>query len=357
MEARSRRKKYNPKARSVKKTKTKIFATSIAGAFLASIPAQAAVWDGGGVGSEFSTAANWDDNLVPVGGSTQDINGAFTVDRTVNSTAGRTFVDGGGVLNVSAGIHSDNNSGNTQRNFIGNTGAGTVNQSGGTYDVGHLLAVGRNGTGIYNLSGGVLDISRGGNTLAGNPNTFGGNSGGSLSIGWGNGTGLMNITGGELVTRIGVEVGDNGTFQVLGDTATTIGIGSSGSLDGHWWQDTGGVLSMGVGTTGITPILIDDTGQATANPYVRFESGAVLDLSFFGTAPTAGTWTLMTLENFDIDDQGLVLAAGDAAAGWSFDVDNSGTDGLLTATYVIPEPTVALLGGLGLLGLLRRRRH
>lgn len=325
--------------------------------------AQAALWDGGGVGDEFSTAENWDGDVFPgdlgLNAKLAEINGAFTVDRTVDSTVDRTFVNGGAVLNISTGTHSDNRSGNTIRNFVGSAGAGTVNMSGGNWNIGHITAVGGNGTGVFNLSGGDLDISRGGNTLAGNPNTFGGNAGGSLSVGYGSGTGLMNITGGSLATRIGVEVGDKGIFQVMGDDAT-IGIGSNGSLDGHWWQQAGGVLSMGIDATGITTILIDDTGQAgdpDVNPYVHFQDGAVLDMSFFGTAATAGTWTLMELENNDIDDQGLVLAAGDAAAGWSLNVDNSGTNGLLTATYTIPEPAtlglVAVFGGSVL--FIRRR--
>ncbi|MDF7806542.1 PEP-CTERM sorting domain-containing protein [Pontiellaceae bacterium B12219] len=323
--------------------------------------ANADVWNGAGDGISFEDALNWDPSTNAFAGSTREIDGAFTVTRDTDVTVSRTFVDGGATLNITGGTHSDNQSGNTTRNFIGNTGAGTVNQSGGNYNIGHILAVGRHGTGIYNLSGGTLDISRGGNTLTGNPNTFGGNAGGSLSIGWGNGTGLMNITGGSLVTRIGVEVGDRGTFQVQGNDAT-IGIGSSGTLDGHWWQDAGGVLSMGIGAAGVSTILIDDTDQATADPYAYFADGSVLDLSFYGTEATEGTWTLMELENGDIDDQGLELAVGVDSSegdgiGWSFNVDNSGANGLLTATYVIPEPAtlglVAVFGGAVL--FLRRR--
>lgn len=318
--------------------------------------ASADTWTGLGANNEFSTALNWNTTNAPVGGATSDISGSFTVERSVDSTSGRTFVDDGAVLNVTGGNHSDNQSGNTTRNFFGNSGDATVNQTGGTYNIGHMTAVGRNGTGIYNLSGGTLDISRGGNTLAGNPNTFGGNAGGSLSVGWGSGTGLMNITGGSLVTRIGAEIGDKGTFQVLGDGATQIGIGSSGSLDGHWWQDAGGVLSMGIGAGGVTKIFIDDTGQATADPYARFEDGAVLDLSFFGTPEVEDTWTLLELENGDIDDQGLELS-GTTASGWSFAIDNTGANGLLTATYAIPEPaTLGLVAAFGGAVMFIRRR-
>ncbi|VGO11739.1 hypothetical protein PDESU_00285 [Pontiella desulfatans] len=318
--------------------------------------AQAELWTGGGDGVSYGDTNNWDVPATAFPGSTRDINGAFTVTRSGNVTVNRTFVNGGAVLNVTGGTHSDSQSGNTIRNFIGSSGAGTVNMSGGSWDIGHITAVGGNGTGVFNLSGGDLNISRGGNTLAGNPNSFGGNSGGSLSVGYGSGSGLFNVTGGSLITRIGAEVGDKGTFRVLGDDATQIGIGSSGTLDGHWWQQAGGVLSMGIDSTGVTKIFIDDTDQVTADPYVHFQDGAVLDLSFFGTTPVAGTWTLMELENNDIEDLGLELS-GDTASGWSFNVDNSGANGLLTATYVIPEPaTLGMVAAFGAGMLFIRRR-
>ena len=285
-----------------------------------------------------------------------EINGAFTVERSADSTVERTFVNNGATLNITGGTHSDSRSGNTIRNFVGNSGSGTVNMSGGTWSIGHILGVGGNGTGVFNLTGGDLMIFRGGHTLAGNPNSFGGNSGGSLSVGRGSGSRLFNITGGSLATRIGVEVGDNGTFQVVGTGASSIGIGSNGSLDGHWYQQAGGILSTAIDSSGITAILIDDTGQDSVDPHARFENGSILDLSFSDTPERSGTCTLLELENNAIDDQGLILAAGDAAAGWSFAIDNSGTNGLLTATFTVTDPSSTALLGLGGLALILRRR-
>jgi len=336
-----------------------ISATALALSISNSVYAATIVWDndlGGGDGM-FGSATNWVGDTLPGGGDVADINGAFTVDRS-SITVDQSNINGGATLNISSGTFSDSRAGNTRRTFVGNSGDGTVNMSGGSWNIGHVLAVGGAGDGVFNLSGGSLAVSRGGNSLAGNPNTFGGSNGGSITVGYGTGTGLFSVTGGALETRIGTEVGDNGTFQVLGSAASSIGIGSSGSLDGHWWQDAGGILSIGIDGGGVTPIFIDDSGSGTTDPYVHFVSGSILDLSFSGTAPERGSWTILELEGQDIDDQGLILSALSAADPfWSFSVDNSGANGLLIATYSIPEPSLPALifGGFTVIAFRRRR--
>jgi hypothetical protein len=70
------------------------------------------------------------------------------------------------------------------------------------------------------------------------------------------------------------------------------------------------------------------------------------------TAVYAGGGTLGSNVTYDVS-QGL--ADGDALAFWT--APSAGQRRLRSFTFdVIPEPSVALLGGLGLLGLLRRRR-
>ncbi len=56
------------------------------------------------------------------------------------------------------------------------------------------------------------------------------------------------------------------------------------------------------------------------------------------------------------DRDGLDAAVNGSAVGIYTDVRAAGTLGSLDNLVIIPEPAVALLGGLGLLGLLRRRR-
>lgn len=336
--------------------------SGMAGVLLAATSAQGAIWVGLGSDNEFSTIDNWAVSatdptpVAPASGSTQDINGAFTVERSVNSTAGRTFVAGGAVLNITGGTHNDNQSGNSTRNFVGRGSQGTVNVSGGSYNVGHIISIGgggTNGNGVFSVTGGSAVISRGSNganlatgTVGGYSLEVGGNAGGA---------GLFEISGGSLATRIGVGIGQTGTFSVVGSGATSIGIGSNGSLDGEWNQFSGGTLSGTIDLGGITPIFIDDVNGGGVS--ALFQSGSLLDLAFAsGVTPFAGSWTLLEAEGSGITDSGLGLASG-VDSGWSFAVDNSGTNGLLIATYTIPEPSTSLLAGSALLlGLGFRRR-
>lgn len=325
--------------------------TAVALSVSTGISADAAIWTGG-TGSEFSTAANWDDGLVPASNSTQDIKNGDTVERSVDSIAGRTFVSGNSTLNITGGTHSDNRSGNTIRNFVGRGSLGIVNQSGGTMDIGHAISIGgggTNGNGTYSLTDGALIVSRGSNGA-----NLGDAGGFSIEVG-GNagGDGLFEVSGGSIATRIGVGIGGTGTFSVLGSGATSIGIGSNGSIDGKWNQYLDGVLAASVDAGGLTSIFIDDV-DATLGVSVEFQAGSVLDLNFLSIPETPGTWTVLEAENSAIVDLGLVLSAA-TATGWSFDVDNSGTNGLLTATYAVPEPTTVGLLVLGGLCLVRRR--
>ena len=171
---------------------------------------------------------------------------------------------------------------------------------------------------------------------------------------------MFGISGGSLQTRSAVRLLDTGTFSVLGSGATSIGIGSTGTLDGAWSQRAGGTLSAQIDANGVTPIFIDDVdGNETI--FAEFQNGALLDLGFHNVAPFEGTWTVLEAENTNITDLGLTLTATTLAnPGWSFAVDNSGANGLLTATFTassIPEPSsLALLGLSGLMLAGRRRR-
>lgn len=314
--------------------------------------AKAAIWTGGGIDDEFSTPANWDSSAVPTAGSTQNINGVFIVERSVDSSAGRTFVQGGAVLNVTGGTHIDTQSGASTYNFVGlSSGSGVVNQSGGTYSIGHGLRIGvgaGTNSGTYNLSGGNLIIYRGSSSSI-EPSNPGGRP--SMEIGGTTGSGLLEISGGSLSTRLGTHIAPTGTFSVVGSGATSINIGPQNSGDGSWIQH--GTLKASIDAGGITPIFVDDFDDA-GGVVGEFKAGSELDLSFDGIAPAGGSWTLLTIENTDIVDGGLALSSG-TSSNWSFVIDNSGDDGLLIVTYV-PEPSAGSLLLIGSLFFVRKMR-
>ncbi|MFC7337870.1 hypothetical protein ACFQY0_11830 [Haloferula chungangensis] len=347
-------------------TRQMLAATAIT--LTSALTVNAATWIGG-TGTEFSTAANWDSGIAPPGESNETyiISGPVTVDRTESSSTFNTNVENGATLNVSGGTHNDNRAGNTIRNFVGSTTAGTVNVTGAStsYSIGHVLAIanGNNGNGAFTVSDGAsVDIYRGSNNLIGTGGVVGGITyNASLSIGTAPGntsTGLFEISGGSLSTRVGVNVGNGGTFSVVGSEVSSIVLGGS-NVDAGWLiLAAGSTLKATIDDSGITPIFVEKyagTSGTFIQSIVNLASGALLDMDFAST-PIAGTWTLVEMEDGDIVNDGFALTDSDIAAGWSFSVDNSGTNGLLQVTYV-PEPSGAILGGLGLLALFRRRRN
>jgi len=300
--------------------------------------------------TDWATPTNWSSDAYPTSADhagldqTADLNTAVANDiRAIRLGTGA----GTGILNVSTGGVLTAASHSSWDSHIGSSSTGILNLSGGSVGL-NYVEIGRNATGTLNVSGGNFTATRGKN-------------GSSIFLGTddglgANGTGNINISGGVLMTRTGVTLGNGGAgignFNVIGSTAT-IGIGSSGSIDGNWVQNAGSTLSYSLDSSGLSKILIDDVGTSLAS--ATFGVGSLLDLSFAGTPAVAGTWTLMEVENGAITDNGLALTG--ASSGWSFAVDNSGSNGLLKATYAVPEPSSTALLGLGGLALILRRRR
>ncbi len=286
------------------------------------------VWDsGGGADTAFETTANWD---VAVPGSDDN----YTIDdggtAVYSSSSGTIQVKRGligesagssGTLNVTGGSLQHPLSSGTLASRIGLRGTAVVNQSGGNLEYGHRLQVGGDGgTGTINLTGGDLLIYRGGTSLGSIANT-------SFDLY----EGSLNISGGSFLTRAGVVVGTDGVFSVQGSGASSVGIGSNGSVDGFWRQESGGTLSVGVDLGGVTKILVDDyedDGGSTA----LFAPGALLDVDYYDGGFGGGTWTVLEVENTNIVNFGLAFAPGVDTNIWSFAIDNSGANGILTVT-------------------------
>jgi MYXO-CTERM domain-containing protein len=171
---------------------------------------------------------------------------------------------------------------------------------------------------------------------------------------------------------------------VNGDFQNTSGLWS---LGGGWY---GGVPVGWQGRTGTNYTVGDplSNGNLVANteqlsspgPFQPFyqdlgildaESTITLsfDFSHWGTGPRMGAaiWSgagVTTLANADFTTDGLqTLTATNVAAGTAIRIGfwrvfgSPGIDNVAMAVTPVPEPHSALLGGLGLLALLRRRRN
>ncbi|MGJ8697784.1 MAG: hypothetical protein ACSHYF_15815 [Verrucomicrobiaceae bacterium] len=189
---------------------------------------------------------------------------------------------------------------------VGRNGVtGSWTMSGGSASINGIQLGLSGGTGNMVITGGDLLIARGVRS-AELIST-------SLSVGFG-GVGNFSISGGSILTRVGAQVGAQGTFEVVGTGATDINIGGSGSADGFWIQDGGGVLRPGITGDGVTPISIAFVDGAGLNGDVTFRAGAILDPYDAGGAK-AGWITVMSWGG-TVTDEGLALSQDAIDGGW-----------------------------------------
>ncbi|MGJ8641126.1 MAG: carbohydrate-binding protein [Opitutaceae bacterium] len=282
-------------------------------------------WDGS-ESTDWNDGLNWDNSAGPVTDGDRIIINSGTVDYTAPSGENlRVLRLLGGTMTISAGAFKATRNANWD-SFVN----GTLYQTGGTAEINELevggRSIGANGS-VY-VSGGSFTVSRSLN-------------GYSLYLGSDHdtndgGTGTFEVSGGSFKTRNGVKLGDAtkagiGTFAVLGSAVTEVGIGSHGTTDGLWTQHSGSTLKVGIDYNGVTTIFIDDI-EGVDGTSATFESGSLLDVGYYNTGGNGGTWTVMEVENGDITDNGLGFAPGVDAGIWSFNVDNSGANGVLTVT-------------------------
>jgi autotransporter-associated beta strand protein len=289
-----------------------------------------------------------------------------------------------------------------RNNHATNASTLTVGNGGGTGEF--------NGT-IINGAAATLALVKtgaGNQTLSG-INTYSGNttiSGGSLALsGSGsiasspviqiNSSTSLNVTGvtGSFTIGSSQTVGGTGSIVATGKTIVADGTLSPGNSPGAMIVD-GGVLQLGVG--GDTNMQVFDANGAAGVGYdtVNLINGATLDLSALGAGNTYNinlwslsgigpdvngnatnfnntlnySWTLFdtgtAISGFSTDKFTLNLGAfngtdgfTNALGGGSFSVGLADSDTNLVVNFTaIPEPSAALLGAIGLLALLRRRR-
>jgi autotransporter-associated beta strand protein len=283
---------------------------------------------------------------------------------------------------------------NTGSAAIRNNGSGKLtftaatfnSNAGGAVTVARALTLGGSYTGAANEIQGVIrdHNTGGGGTVS---LTKSGASTWVLS-GANTYTGATNVTGGVLAV--------NGS---LANTTTTVGTGAtlqgSGSIGGSVTVQGGGTLAAGNSIESLTtgaltlealstfeyeinndasPGVAGDLTAVTGNLTIDLANTAVLTLGELGSGSWtigekltlisySGTWngglfdysgTLADDSTFTFSGMEWLFNYNDTAAGTNYTGDLTGTS-FVTMTAV-PEPRAALLGGLGLLVLLRRRR-
>lgn len=264
---------------------------------------------------------------------------------------------------------------------VGNT---TVSATAGIYGAGGVI---KDGTGTLTLSAtntyiGATTISNG--TLALGASGTIANSSGIYLTGAG---AKFNVTSADFNLGANQTLGGIGTVENIGRTFTAAGTLAPGSSPGTLTVD-GGTMALAEGGNYNFQILNATASAGTGYDTINLINGAELDLS----ALSAGGYTisLQTLASISPDTQGLaanfnssqnyswtlfstnssLLSAFNAnyflidttnfvngLDGGSFSIGLADSDTNLVLNFTaIPEPKAALLGALGVLLLLRRRR-
>ncbi|WP_193211339.1 beta strand repeat-containing protein [Luteolibacter marinus] len=298
-------------------------------------------------------------------------NGTFNVnDGTINSsqTSGFTTIgaDGGtGVVNQSGGTWTEFN-----KTILGENanGSGSYYLTGGIHQTGAIETGG--GTGYFELNGGTLRAGRNeSNFINATTSVVVGSSGGAIDTngfdvssnadltGTGalakQGGGSLNLAG--AANSLGSVSVSAGTLFISGALGTTdgvlVGAGAAigagdldgGALTGDLEIAAGGLIDISRG------LLLVSSGTVT---FGDFGFGDIV--GFDVNSAANGTYTLID-GDFTLDSSNIAnFGEGNALdlGGGRFAYFGEGS---LTA-IVVPEPSIALLGGFGLLGLLRRRR-
>ena len=317
-----------------------------------------------GVGTFTQTGGNF--NYATVGGSNPvgDADGLLRVSQNASS-AGSTYTMSGGTLTQTA-VTDLNNQGNWNSIGEGTGSNGTFNLSGGaevkvSFDA--RTFVGRNGTGTVNQTGGVFEIRRsevnlgdtgGTGTYNISNGTFQTLGGGPIVVGqWTNGTGNLNVSATGVVNASGDLIVANGsTVDNAHPTGTVTQNGGSVNVSGRLYiansslsrgtyRLQGGVLDLtngnidrGAGNatfemTGGTLRGVNNMAGSTADNTFTQQGGA---FEIGGTVGGGGVTTLNA--NYSLLSGGTI----------SFDISNGVADRLNV------NGTVTLAGNLDLVG-------
>ena len=274
-----------------------------------------------GTGKLTFTAANFNSNA----------GGAITVARSL--TLGGSYT---GAANEISGIIRDHNT----------AGGGTVSLT-KTGDSTWALSGASTYTGATNVTGGVLAVN---GSLANTSTTIGtgstlqgsGSIGGSVTVQGGGTLAAGNSIESLATGALTLEALSTFAYEIDNDAAANVA-GDLTAVSGNLIIDSGNTANLTLGELGSGSWTIGE--KLTLISYSGTWNGGLFD--YAGTLADDSTFTFSGMQ--------WLFNYNDTVAGTNYTDDLTGSS-FVTMTAV-PEPSAALLGGLGLLVLLRRRRN
>lgn len=296
-----------------------------------------------------------------------------------NAMSGTVTVASGTFLRVGGDTGNDSSMG---AGTTGTLGTATVTNNGTlsfTRNNAHTVANSIGGSGLVNIgSNNLTDTTvatgtatatqivtlNNANTYAGGTNVMNGTLLVNNITGSGTGTGTVTVSGGTL--------GGNGNIAGAVNVTGTLAPGTSiESLStGALTFNSGSTFAYELDSVGLNGDLLDSSGNLNLNGTVTLTlselfSGVLNVGDKLTLINYTGSWNngTFTYQGNTLADESTITVGSnlfrfdynDTTGGSNFANDQIGATGFVTMT-VVPEPAVALLGGLGMLTLLRRRR-
>jgi fibronectin-binding autotransporter adhesin len=313
-----------------------------------------------------TTTVNQGTATVATSGSLGATTGALVVGNNNSTAAGTNTILN---LSTSADTTKGSLSGSISTPLSG-TNTATINNGGSGRNFTANQTAAGNFAGVIAGAGGFTLGSGSTNTLTlSGVNTYTGQTNidaGTLAIG----------SGGSIASSSQIIVGANTTFDVSA-VAFTLGasnaqtLSGNGTVNGNMMIGTNGTLAigsspgtmtfngdLGLASDNISNFEINDftlgnydlAKAATAGTQAVGFNGGILNLLFQSGFNTNGSVTIFDFDSYSGSGFTSVISTG-LASGFTASFD--ATNGIVT---VVPEPGAALLGGLGMLAFLRRRR-